>query len=54
MLLVAPLALQLVASPDVPMPFAPELETCCRPDAQHIAAAINLLLEETEALSIVD
>ena len=24
---------RLLSAPDVPMPFAPELETCCRPDA---------------------
>ena len=37
---------RLVAAPDVPVPFAPELEACCRPDARRIAAAIGQLMEE--------
>jgi pyruvate/2-oxoglutarate/acetoin dehydrogenase E1 component len=37
---------QLVAAPDAPIPFAPELESCCRPGAERIAAAIESLLEE--------
>jgi 2-oxoisovalerate dehydrogenase E1 component len=37
---------RLLAAPDVPMPFAAELETCCRPDAPRIAAAIAQLMEE--------
>ncbi len=37
---------RLLAAPDVPMPFAPELETVCRPDAARIEAAIAQLLED--------
>ncbi len=37
----------LVASPDAPVPFAPELESQHRPDRQKIAAAIERLLRKT-------
>ena len=36
---------QLVASPDTPIPFAPELEICCRPNLERIASAIGSLLD---------
>jgi len=35
---------RLLASPDVPLPFAPELETHCRPDREKITACIEQLL----------
>ncbi len=38
---------RLLAAPDVPVPFAPELEACCLPDARRIAAVIGQLMEET-------
>ncbi len=38
---------RLLSAPDVPMPFAPELEVCCRPGAEGIAAAIGQLMEES-------
>jgi len=34
-----------VASPDVPVPFAPVLENAYRPDAQRIAEAVRQLLQ---------
>jgi pyruvate/2-oxoglutarate/acetoin dehydrogenase E1 component len=34
-----------VASPDIPVPFAPVLENAYRPDAQRIAAAVRQLLQ---------
>jgi len=37
---------RLVASPDVPVPFAPELETYYRPNADRIAAVIEQMLGE--------
>jgi 2-oxoisovalerate dehydrogenase E1 component len=37
---------RLVAAPDVPVPFAPELESYCRPNADRIAAAIAQMLGE--------
>jgi pyruvate/2-oxoglutarate/acetoin dehydrogenase E1 component len=37
---------KLVASPDVPVPFAPELESDTRPNADKILAAIKELLAE--------
>lgn len=37
---------RLVASPDVPVPFAPELETYYRPNVDRIAAAIEQMLGE--------
>lgn len=37
---------RLVAAPDVPVPFAPELESYCRPNTDKIAAAIEAMLEE--------
>ena len=36
---------KLVASPDTPIPFAPELEVCCRPNVERIVAAIGSLLD---------
>ncbi|MEN6457528.1 MAG: thiamine pyrophosphate-dependent enzyme [Thermoguttaceae bacterium] len=36
----------LVASPDLPMPFAPELETHCRPSGPRIEAAIDQMVRE--------
>ena len=35
---------QLVASPDVPVPFAPELEACYRPGTEAIRRAIDAML----------
>ena len=32
---------RLLSAPDVPIPFAPELEACCLPDARRIAAVIG-------------
>jgi pyruvate/2-oxoglutarate/acetoin dehydrogenase E1 component len=32
---------RLVAAPDLPVPFAPELESCHRPSMERIAAAIG-------------
>ncbi len=37
---------QLVATPDVPIPFAAELEVCCRPSVERIAAAIAELVDK--------
>jgi 2-oxoisovalerate dehydrogenase E1 component len=37
---------KLIAAPDVPVPFAPELEVYCRPDAQKILAGIEELVRE--------
>lgn len=37
---------KLIAAPDVPVPFAPELESYCRPDADRIAAAVAAMFEE--------
>jgi len=37
---------RLLAAPDVPVPFAPELESYCRPNADRIAAAIQQMLGE--------
>jgi 2-oxoisovalerate dehydrogenase E1 component len=37
---------RLIAAPDVPVPFAPELESHCRPNAERIAAAVEAMLEE--------
>ena len=34
-----------VASPDVPVPFAPVLENAYRPDAERIAEGVRLLLQ---------
>ncbi len=36
----------LVAAPDTPVPFAPELETRHRPDIQRVAAAMDTLCKE--------
>jgi 2-oxoisovalerate dehydrogenase E1 component len=38
---------RLVAAPDVPVPFAPELETYYRPNASRIAAAVEQMLGES-------
>jgi len=38
---------RLVSSPDVPIPFAPELESYCRPDREKIAACIEQMLTQT-------
>jgi pyruvate/2-oxoglutarate/acetoin dehydrogenase E1 component len=35
-----------VASPDVPVPFAPVLEDAYRPDPARIAAAVRRLLQD--------
>jgi 2-oxoisovalerate dehydrogenase E1 component len=37
---------RLIAAPDVPVPFAPELESHYRPNADRIAAALEAMLEE--------
>ena len=37
---------RLIASPDVPMPFAPELESACRPNSQRILASVEQMLAE--------
>ena len=37
---------RLIAAPDVPVPFAPQLESHCRPNAERIAAAVEAMLEE--------
>jgi pyruvate/2-oxoglutarate/acetoin dehydrogenase E1 component len=34
---------QLVAAPDIPIPFAPELESYYRPNGEKILAAVELL-----------
>jgi 2-oxoisovalerate dehydrogenase E1 component len=37
---------RLIAAPDVPVPFAPELESHCRPNTERIVSAIGAMLEE--------
>jgi len=37
---------KLIAAPDVPVPFAPELEAHCRPNASRIAAGIAQMFRE--------
>jgi pyruvate/2-oxoglutarate/acetoin dehydrogenase E1 component len=37
---------KLIAAPDVPVPFAPELEAHCRPNAGRIAAGIGQMFRE--------
>ncbi len=37
----------LIAAPDVPVPFAPELESYCRPNAEKILTGIEQMLGET-------
>ena len=37
---------RLLASPDVPVPFAPELETYCRPSAERLLATIAEMCKE--------
>jgi len=38
---------KLVAAPDVPVPFAPELETDCRPNRDNILAGIEQMFRES-------
>jgi 2-oxoisovalerate dehydrogenase E1 component len=38
---------KLIAMPDVPVPFAPELETHCRPNATKILKGIELMFRES-------
>jgi len=38
---------RLIAAPDVPVPFAPELESFCRPNAEKIRAGIDAMLQES-------
>jgi 2-oxoisovalerate dehydrogenase E1 component len=37
----------LISSPDVPVPFAPELETYCRPNSERILKGIEHMLAES-------
>jgi 2-oxoisovalerate dehydrogenase E1 component len=37
---------QLIAAPDLPVPFAPELEMYCRPNSQRIEAAVDQMVRE--------
>ncbi|NQT40192.1 MAG: transketolase [Planctomycetes bacterium] len=37
---------QLLAAPDLPVPFAPELETYCRPNADKILATVERMIGE--------
>lgn len=37
---------RLLAAPDVPLPFAPELESYCRPDREEILSGIEQMCEE--------
>ena len=37
---------KLVAAPDLPVPFAPELELYCRPNSQRIEAAVDQMVRE--------
>ncbi len=37
---------QLIASPDLPVPFAPELEQCSRPNSLRIEAAVDQMTRE--------
>ena len=39
---------QLIASPDLPVPFAPELESYCRPNSHRIEAAIDQMVRESQ------
>jgi len=38
---------KLIAAPDVPVPFAPELELHCRPNAEKIASGIERIIRGT-------
>ncbi len=38
---------QLVAGPDMPVPFAPELESYCRPNSHRIEAAVDQMVRES-------
>ena len=38
---------RLIAAPDLPVPFAPELESYCRPNSQRIEAAVDQMVRET-------
>ena len=35
---------ELISTPDVPIPFAPELETACRPSQERIRKTITAIL----------
>jgi pyruvate/2-oxoglutarate/acetoin dehydrogenase E1 component len=37
---------KLVAAPDLPVPFAPELELCYRPNGPRIEAAVDQMIRE--------
>ncbi|MEN6405502.1 MAG: thiamine pyrophosphate-dependent enzyme [Thermoguttaceae bacterium] len=37
---------QLIAAPDLPVPFAPELESYCRPNGQRIEAVVDKMVRE--------
>jgi pyruvate/2-oxoglutarate/acetoin dehydrogenase E1 component len=37
---------QLIAAPDLPVPFAPELESYTRPSSQRIEAAVDQMVRE--------
>ena len=37
---------QLIAAPDLPVPFAPELESYCRPNSIRIEAAVDQMVRE--------
>ena len=37
---------QLIAAPNLPVPFAPELETYCRPSGHRIEAAVDAMVRE--------
>jgi 2-oxoisovalerate dehydrogenase E1 component len=41
---------RLIAAPDVPVPFAPELESCCRPSLDRIAAEIGDMVDESRLM----
>ena len=38
---------RLIAAPDAPLPFAPELESHYRPNAERIAAGIEQMLAKS-------
>jgi pyruvate/2-oxoglutarate/acetoin dehydrogenase E1 component len=38
---------KLVAAPDLPVPFAPELESYCRPNSHRIEAAVDQMVRES-------
>ena len=44
MLFVVEGSAEIISTPDVPIPFAPELETVCRPNQERIRNAITALL----------